>query len=56
MRNEKPFDAVRLMRELRDRASRELEGLTFEEKRRWIQEQLAAKAQPAPPPTREAAE
>lgn len=47
MENEKAFDAVRLMRELRDRMSRELDGLTFEEQRRWIQEQIA---QPNMPP------
>ena len=39
---EKAFDAVRLMRELRDRVTRELDGLTFEEQRRHIHEQIAA--------------
>jgi hypothetical protein len=29
------------MREFRDRVSRELDGLTFEEQHRWIQEQIA---------------
>jgi hypothetical protein len=39
-------DAVRLMRRLRDRVTRELDGLTFEEKRRWIQEQIAKPREP----------
>jgi hypothetical protein len=51
MENEKPFDAVRLMRQLRDRVTRELDGLTFEEKRRWIQQQIAQPHVPPVPPT-----
>ncbi len=49
MADEKPFDAVRLMRELRDRVTRELDGLTFEEQRRHMHEQIAAaRKQPWP--------
>ncbi len=50
MSDEKPFDAVRLMRELRDRVTRELDGLTFEEQRRHMHEQIAA-AQKQPRPS-----
>lgn len=42
MADEKPVDAVRLMREHRDRVTRELDGLTLEEQRRHIHEQIAA--------------
>ncbi|HEX8453700.1 MAG TPA: hypothetical protein VF647_16480 [Longimicrobium sp.] len=42
MTDENPFDAVRLMRELRDRVTRELDGLSFEEQRRRMHEQIAA--------------
>ncbi len=41
MRDERPFDCVRMMREIREQISREMDGMTFEEQRRWIQEQLA---------------
>ncbi len=47
MENKKPFDAVRLMRELRDRMTRELDGLTYEEQHRWIHEQIALRNRPA---------
>jgi hypothetical protein len=30
-----------MMREIREQISREMDGMTFEEQRRWIQEQLA---------------
>jgi hypothetical protein len=50
MANEKPFDAVQTMREIRDRISREIAGMTFEEEKRWMQEQLARHDRsPAPP-------
>ncbi|HEX8359413.1 MAG TPA: hypothetical protein VF613_04875 [Longimicrobium sp.] len=47
MQNKKTFDAVRLMRELRARVTRELDGLTFEEQHRWIQEQIAQPKTPS---------
>jgi hypothetical protein len=58
MENEKPFDAVRLMRKLRDRVTRELDGLTYEEQHRWIHEQIALGNRPAarPHPSREKVE
>lgn len=34
------IDAVRLMREIRDEISREIEGMSYEEEKRFIQEQL----------------
>ncbi len=39
-KNDKPFDAVRLMREIRDQLSRELEGKSFEEQKRFIRERV----------------
>jgi hypothetical protein len=51
MANEKPFDAVQTMREIRDRISREIAGMTFDEEKRWMQEKLARHDRsPAPPP------
>jgi hypothetical protein len=47
MRNEKPFDAVRLMREIRDRTSREFAGMTFEEQKKRMEEVLG-KNEPVP--------
>jgi len=41
MESEKPFDAVRLMRQLRARVTRKLDGLTYKEQHRWIHEQIA---------------
>ena len=40
--NETPgrVDAVRLMREIRDEISREIRGMSYEEEKRFIQEQL----------------
>jgi hypothetical protein len=49
MTDETPLDAVRLMRELRDRVTRELDGLTFEEQRRRMHEQIAAAQKQSPP-------
>ena len=46
MRDERPFDCVLMMREIREQISREMDGMTFEEQRRWIQEQLATSATP----------
>lgn len=44
MRNDtKDFDAVKMMRELREAVGKKLEGKSFAEQRRWIDEQLRAK-------------
>jgi hypothetical protein len=40
MEKQKSFDAVRCMREIRDGLSRELQGMSFEEQRRYIQERV----------------
>ena len=39
-RNDKPFDAVRMMRSIRDRISKEISGMSFEEEQTYIQERL----------------
>ncbi len=36
----KDFDSVRLMRELRDQISRDIEGMTFEQEKAYIRERL----------------
>jgi hypothetical protein len=51
MEDEKIVDGVRLMREIRDRVNREIEGMTFEELERWMDEQLAEKDEPPAPAT-----
>ena len=38
----KTFDAVKLMRELRDKLSREMEGMTPEERMRYIRDKAAS--------------
>ncbi len=40
MENEKPFDAVRTMRQIREELSRELDGKTFEQQKRYIRERV----------------
>lgn len=40
MEKEKSIDAVRMMREIRDALSRELEGMSFEEQQRYIRERV----------------
>ncbi|HEX8359411.1 MAG TPA: hypothetical protein VF613_04865 [Longimicrobium sp.] len=39
------------MREIRDRVNREIEGMTFEELERWMDEQLAEEDEPPTPVT-----
>ncbi len=51
MATDKPFDSVRMMREIRDRISREIAGMTFEEEKRWMQEQLARAGKSPEPST-----
>jgi hypothetical protein len=40
---EKPFDAVRIMREIRDRLSEQYKEMTFEEQKQYIRERLSSK-------------
>ena len=40
MKRNKNFDAVKMMREIRDKLSREFNKMTFDEKRKFIQEEL----------------
>ncbi len=40
MKNEKSFDAVRCMREIRDALSREFQDMSFEEQRHYIRERV----------------
>lgn len=40
-REEEPFDAVKMMREIRDKISSETQNMTFEELKAYIKEQLA---------------
>lgn len=40
MKDEKPFDAVQTMRQIREELSREPEGKTFEQQKRYIRERV----------------
>ena len=40
-KKEKQFDAVKMMREIRDKISSETENMTFEELKAYIKKQLA---------------
>ncbi|MCC6286943.1 MAG: hypothetical protein IT249_03590 [Chitinophagaceae bacterium] len=40
---EKTFDAVKMMREIRDKISAETQGMTFEEFKAYIKQQLTDK-------------
>lgn len=41
---EKKFDAVRTMREIRDRLSREIQGMTFEDEKRFLRDRVPSRA------------
>jgi len=45
-RTEKDFDAVRMMREIRDDLSRKLVGLSHEEQQAYVREQLRSGGKP----------
>ena len=45
MKNEKQFDCVKMMREIRDRLSQEFANMSYEEQKRYIRERLSAKPQ-----------
>jgi hypothetical protein len=49
MKDEKPFDAVRMMREIRTQIDAELAGLTFEQQRAYIREKLGSPDRPDRP-------
>ena len=40
MSSEKEFDAVRMMREIRDKLSKELEMMSYQEQMRYIKERI----------------
>ncbi len=42
-KSEKKFDAVKMMREIRDKISAETQNMTFEELKAYIKKQLADK-------------
>lgn len=54
MKTEKQFDAVQMMREIRDRLSREIASLNFEEERRYLDERLRLEAPRLEEPIEEA--
>lgn len=39
-KNKKPFDAVHMMRQIRDRLSAQCKDMTFEEQQQYIRERL----------------
>ena len=46
-KSNKPFDAVRVMREIREELSRDLEGKSFDEIKRYIQERAPVPESPS---------
>lgn len=40
MRSEKKFDAVKMMREIRDKLSKEFRNMSYEEQKRYIKERI----------------
>ena len=42
-KSEKSFDAVQMMRQLRDRLSAQCQAMTFEEQKQYIREHLSGK-------------
>lgn len=44
MKNSKEFDAVKMMRNIRDEISREIQGMNFEEQKRYIQKRVQIKS------------
>ena len=43
MKTEKKFDAVTTMREIRDAISREIQGMSFEQQREYMNQQLKSR-------------
>ncbi len=48
-KNEKTFDAVRLMRSIRDDLNEQTRGMTFEEQQAYIHERLGSGSPDCPP-------
>lgn len=45
-KNKKPFDAVKMMREIRDKLSLQFQEMSFEEQQQYMRERLRVKAKP----------
>jgi len=43
MRSKKKFDAVKMMREIRDKLSKDLMNMNYEEQKRYIREKVKPK-------------
>ena len=48
-KNKKSFDAVHMMRQIRDRLSEQCNDMTFEEQKQYIKERLSGKPTTAQP-------
>ncbi len=46
-KSEKKFDAVKTMREIRDRLSEQFKGMSFEEEKRYIKERIKVRPRTA---------
>jgi hypothetical protein len=46
MKTEKEFDAVKVMREIRDEISREIQGMSFEQEKEYIEKHLRSRRKP----------
>lgn len=44
--SEKKFDAVEMMREIRDKLSKEFENMSYEEQKKYIRERIKPKIAP----------
>jgi hypothetical protein len=53
-KSEKPFDAVQLMRKIRDQLSEQITHMSFEEQKRYMKERLAAASEKPTQPEEEA--
>ena len=52
--NKKPFDAVQLMRGIRDKLSEQIARMSFEEQKRYMKERLAtARGKPTQAPEKD---
>ena len=45
-KSKKPFDAVKIMREIRDKLSMQFQEMSFEEQQQYMREHLRLKAKP----------
>jgi hypothetical protein len=45
-KSKKPFDAVKMMREIRDKLSLQFQEMSFEEQQQYMRERLRVKAKP----------